>query len=122
MAKLESLNINPYGDPFYYDIFFTDSEGWGKILYDLIFNSNLYQTGIFTCLNYSLKAFNECCERYRLNGLLTVFGMTELGYHAFNIFYDGSGFLLWEPNEGFPFSGSAFEIGEYGYQPQIVLI
>jgi hypothetical protein len=122
LSKLQPLGVKPYGNPFYTRIWYTDHESWGKVLYDLVFNSNLYKVGIFTCLNYSLKAFNECAERHSLNGLLTVFGKTDAGYHAFNMFYDGNDFMLWEPNEGFEWSGQAFKIGDNNYIPDVVLV
>jgi len=110
-------------DSWYY---FTDLDGWGKILWDLVFNSSLYKTDKFDCENYALKAMNECAERYDLNTMALVIGSIPQGRHGFNIFvyYDNANvrFLLWEPNEGFPFSGSAFEISEYGYEPELVLI
>lgn len=103
--------------------FFTDLEGWGKVLQDLVFKSNLYKTDKFDCENYALKAMNACAERYGLNTLCMVIGNTPQGRHGFNIFYyGGDGFMLWEPNEGYSFSGSAFEIGEYGYRPDTVLV
>lgn len=109
-------------------IYFTDMEGWNKILWDLVFASKLYKLDIFNCDKYALKAYIVCCERYGLNTLLFAIGDIPQGRHGFNIFYaldkdeNGGGFLLWEPNDGFPFSGSAFEIGEYEYKPEIVLV
>ena len=122
MGKIEGLGLEiPLGmlDWTYY---FTDLEGWGKVLYDLVFSSNLYKEDRFDCENYSIKAFNECAERYGLNTLGVVIGDTSAGRHGFNMFYHGDGFMLWEPNEGFPFSGGAFEIGEYDYLPEVILI
>jgi len=109
------------GNPLYAFFYFSDTEGWGKILEDLVFKSSLYKTGRFTCVNYALKAQEECCLRYGINALRLCIGDTPQGRHAFNIFYNGAGLMLWEPNEGFPFSGSAFEIGDFGYQPELVL-
>ena len=79
------------------------------------------------CSNYALKAQVECAERHGLNSLIYTIGKHNDKGHAFNILCHGDdrgldGFLLWEPNDGFPFSGSAFEIGEYGYKPELVLI
>jgi len=74
------------------------------------------------CENYALKASNLVAEHYGLNTLAMAIGDIPEGRHAFNIFYHGAGFMLWEPNEGFPFSGSPFEIGDFGYKPEKILI
>lgn len=120
--KIEALGLRiPLGllDWQYYH---TDMAGWGKVLRDLVFNSNLYKKDSFDCENYALKAMNECARKYGLNTLALVIGDIPQGRHGFNLFYHGDGFMLWEPNDGFPFSGSAFEIGEYGYQPELVVV
>jgi len=122
IRKLWDLHLTTPMGMLDYNYYYTNLEGWGKVLQNLVFNSNLYQKDKFDCENYALKAMNICSERYGLNAFGLVIGNTELGRHGFNIFYHGNGFLLWEPNEGFDFSGSAFEIGEYSYQPEIVLI
>lgn len=111
-------------DAWYY---FTDLEGWGKVLQNLVFNSNLYKKDIFDCEDYALKAQVVCAERYGLNALRLCIGDVPRGKHGFNLFFYGDrvgikGGMLFEPNEGYPFSGSAFEIGDYGYKPEIVLI
>ena len=106
--------------------YLTDIKGWGKILYDMVFNSSLYKKDKFDCENYALKAMSVCAERYSLNTMGMVIGDTPLGRHGFNVIciYDNANvnLMLWEPNDGFEFSGSPFEIGEYGYQPDIALI
>ena len=122
IRKLGDLHLTTPMGMLDYNYYYTNLEGWGKVLQNLVFNSSLYQRDKFDCENYALKAMSICAERYKLNAFGLVIGNTELGRHGFNIFYYGRGFLLWEPNHGFPFSGSAFEIGEYGYQPEIVLI
>ena len=122
IRKLWDLHLTTPMGMLDYRYYYTNLEGWGKVLQNLVFNSNLYQKDKFDCENYALKAMNICSERYGLNAFGLVIGNTELGRHGFNIFYHGDGFLLWEPNEGFDFSGSAFEIGEYGYFPQLVLL
>lgn len=124
---LRSLMVNGIGleipmsmhDTFYY---YVSLEDWGKILRDLVFSSSLYKRDKFDCEDYAMKAWVVCRERYGINTLGVVHGDTDLGHHAFNILYYGDGFMLFEPNEGFPFSGSAFDIGEYGYKPELVLI
>ena len=120
--KVEALGLRiPMGllDLKYY---YTNMEGWCNILYDLVFNSNLYKKDKFDCDNYALKAMNVCAERYWLNTLAMVIGDIPQGRHAFNIFHYGEGFMLWEPNEGFPWSGGPFEIGENGYVADLVLL
>lgn len=120
--KIQALELKiPMGmlDGRYY---YTDLEGWGNILYDLAFKSKLYKRDRFDCENYALKAMTLCAERYGLNTLVMVIGDIPQGRHGFNIFYYGDGFMLWEPNEGFPWSGEPFEIGENGYIPDLVLL
>jgi len=105
------------------DEYFTVSlEEWGKILYDLTFASNLYKKNKQDCDWYALKAKIECEDRHGINTLAFVTGSTPLGYHAFNLICHPNGFMLFEPNDGFPFSGSVFELEEYGYFPKYVLI
>ena len=106
-------------DRYYYT---TDLEGWGRVLYDMTFNSNLYKDDRFDCENFAFKAFNICAERYGLNTLAVVIGDTPMGRHGFNMVCTTNEFLLYEPNEAFPFSGSVFEIGEFGYKPEMVII
>ena len=111
-------------DNYYY---YTNLEGWGKILYDLVFKSSLYKTDIFDCEDFAMKAQVVCAERYGLNALRFCIGTMPLGTHGFNILFHGDedgidGVLLWEPNAGFECSGEAFDIGEYEYQPIVVLI
>jgi len=131
VQELEKLNIHSILEEENYCLFewlcYTNLEGWGKILYDLTFSSSLYKPGVFMCSNYALKAQVECAERHGLKSLLYTIGKHNDKGYAFNIICYGSsigleGFLLWEPNDGFPFSGSVFEIGEYGYKPELVLI
>ena len=107
-------------DSIYY---YTDLEGWGKILYNLVFNSNLYKTNKFDCENFAMKAMNLCAERYGLNTMGLVVGDIPLGRHGFNIIYCGQDlFKLWEPNSGFDCNGEAFDLGENGYFPDLVFI
>ncbi len=61
---------------------------------------------------------NEVAQRYGLNAFFFVMGPSDAGYHAFNMFFHGDGFKLWEPNDGFPHSGQILEIGDYGYIPE----
>ena len=121
-AKIEALGLEiPLGmlDGQYY---YTNLEGWGKVLYNLTFSSSLYKKDKFDCENYALKAMNLCAERYGLNTLALVIGNIPQGSHGFNMFYFGERFMLWEPNMGFDWSGEPFELGEYGYQPSQVFV
>ncbi len=99
---------------------YTDAEGWASIIEDMTFNSNLYKSEIFDCDDYAMKAYVTCRERYGLNGLGLVLGMTPAGYHGFNIIFTGDGFFLHEPNEGFHYGGP-FPIGEHGYFPNFIV-
>ena len=107
---------------FDYSYYYTDSEGWGRILYDLVFESSLYREDRFDCENYALKCMTLCAERYGLNTMAMVIGDSHLGRHAWNIFYTGGGFMCFEPNLAFPYAGEAFKIGEHGYKPEVILI
>lgn len=129
MGKIQGLGLSvQFGgmlDSYYY---YTDLEGWGEILWDLVFRSGLYSQDKYDCENYALKAMNECAEKYGLNTMMAVVGQMPQGRHGFNLFYYGrgllsnaSGFMLFEPNDGFAWSG-AFEIGEFGYKPEQVLV
>ncbi len=106
-------------DSWYY---YTSLESWGKLMWDLTFNSNLYKKDRFDCDNYALKAMNVCHERYGLNTFAYVSGEGPTGQHAFNMVYHGDGFKLWEANDGFPVSGTFFDIGEHGYVPKKALL
>ncbi len=110
----------PFGmlDHYYY---YTDLEGWGKVLADLAFKSSLYKEDKFDCENYALKAMSLCHERYSLNTFFMVIGTTPLGRHSFNMFFYGDGFMLFEPNAGFGY-GSMFELGDNKYDPVEALI
>ena len=121
-AKLQTLGLRyPFGmlDWSYY---YTDLEGWGKILYDLVFKSSLYKEDKFDCDNYALKAMNLCAERYGLNTMAMVICNTPLGRHSWNMFYTGEGFMCFEPNSAFSFTGDAFEVEEHKYFPDWILI
>ncbi len=121
-GKIRNLGLKvPFGmlDGWYY---YTDLEGWAEVLYNLVFSSRLYKPDRFDCSNYALKAMNESAERYGLNTLAMVIGDMPQGRHGFNMLFYGDGFMLWEPNAGFDWSGQPFEIGENGYKPDDVLI
>lgn len=102
--------------------YYTDMEGWGNVMYDMIFSSTLYKTDKFDCDNYALKALSICAEKYGLNTFGMAVGPIPSGIHAFNIFYVGNNkFMLFEPNAGFANAG-IFEMGQNGYYPQSVLM
>jgi hypothetical protein len=110
-------------DSWYY---YTSLEDWGKILYDLVFSSELYNP-VFDCDKYATNAYIQCCLKYQLNTLLLCLGKYQGKGHGFNLFPYGDetgllGVKLWEPSDGFPWSGEPFEIGENEYRAQIVLI
>jgi len=120
--KLKALKVSmPLGllDGQYY---FTDLDGWLKIIWDLTFASSLYKASRFDCDNYAFKAMNQCAERYGLNTMAYVSGNSPQGYHAFNMVYTGDEFLLFEPNNGFTWSGQLFPFGINGYEPDTVLL
>ena len=121
-AALASLGVElPFGlqQNWYY---YCSLEDWGKIIPDLMFASKLYVLDKRDCDWYASKAWVECRARYGLNTLAFVNGDSDNGYHGYNLLYHGDGFKLWEPNDGFPFSGSIFELGDYGYIPKKVLL
>ena len=120
-SKITSMGYKmPLGllDSTYY---YTDLEGWGSILWDLTFNSNLYKADRFDCENMAFKAMNLCAEKYGLNTLGVVIGNIPQGRHGFNILFHGDGFKLFEPNFDFGYDG-LFEIGEHGYIVDWVII
>jgi hypothetical protein len=107
--------------------FYTDLGGWSLILPDLLIESDLYRTNRFDCEDYAMKAAGICAERYGLNSFRLVIGTINGNGHGFNIFPYGDetgiqGWLLWEPNDGYEWAGNAFEIGENGYSPRLILI
>ena len=122
--KLQELGLETIPADFSFDswYYYTDLNGWGKLLPDLIIHSDLYKEDKFDCEDYALKAQVICAERYGLNAFRLCLGNSPQGFHGFNIFYFGEGFMLWEPNGGFELSGSAFEVGEEGYLPKYVLL
>lgn len=124
--RLRAIGLTMPGRPWDKKYFFTNREGWGEILYHLTFSSLLYKPDIRDCDYYAGKAWVTCSEKYDLNALLICIGDIPKGRHAFNILFFGDpdapgdeGFLLFEPNDGFPGSG-AFEIGDDGYIPDQV--
>lgn len=122
MDKVRGAGLQmPFGalDRNYY---YTSQEGWGKILFDLVFKSSLYKEDKFDCDNYAMKALTVCAERYGLNTMGMVIGNMPLGRHAWNLLYTGKAFLCFEANTAFPQAGEAFKIGEHGYIPEVILV
>ncbi|GAG88752.1 unnamed protein product, partial [marine sediment metagenome] len=132
VQRLKELGIGtfPEDTDFVLDqlLCYTTMEGWGQVLYNLVLDSELYKKDIFDCEDFALKAQGICAERYGLNSFRMCIGDMPQGKHGFNIFFErtkdgGIGDVwLFEPNGGFEHSGEAFKVGEYGYQPQVVLI
>ncbi len=128
VRRLEELGIKPFPEGFalFEWYYFTTLEDWGKVLYDLVFKSDLYSP-TFKCADYALEAQTECAKRYKLNSLrMCIDKMSAEKAHAYNLFPYGDGegidgILLFEPNEGYKWSG-ILEMGEEGYQPELVLI
>ena len=125
---LVDLEITPFPTGFkLFDFYYyTTSEAWGRILWDLVFKSNLYKA-TFKCADYALKAQTECAQRYELNSLRMVFDQrSDFKGHAYCLFPFGDalgieGTMLFEPNEGFPWGG-ILTIGENDYIPEKILI
>lgn len=109
--------------------YYTDIDGWAKIIPDLIVSSSLYDKNVFACEEYALKAQIECGQRYRLNTLRLCIGKVEghADWHGFDIFFYGNekgigGAMLFEPDDGYEWAGNAFPIGEFGYVPKLVFL
>ena len=108
----------PYSDNKY---FYTDANGWAKVIPHLVLKSDLYKPEKFDCEDYAMKAQVACAELFGLNALRYVYGDSPQGRHGYCIFWDGVVFTLFEPNEGFS-GGSVFPVGENGYIPLKVLL
>lgn len=102
--------------------FYTNREGWMKIIWDLCFKSSLYKKDIFDCENLAFKAWLRACEEYDLNTFCPTIGDIPEGRHGFNVFYCGdpdtgeSEWMMFEPNDGFPGNGIMEWLGD-GYRP-----
>lgn len=129
--ELHKVSVEPIieTDDFVLDrlYYYTNMEGWSKVLPDLLLRSGLYRENIFDCEDYALKAQIECALRYGLNAMRLCIGRIPQGMHGFDIFPYGNergieGFMLFEPNDGFEWAGNAFDIGENGYQPLYVFL
>ena len=128
VRRLEELGIKPFpeGFAFFNWYYYTTLEDWGKVLYDLVFKSDLYSP-TFKCADYALQAQTECGKRHGMNSLRMCLDKrsAEKG-HAYDLFPYGNGegiegIMLFEPNEGYKWSG-ILEIGDEDYKPELVLI
>ncbi|MBA7665616.1 hypothetical protein ES703_73690 [subsurface metagenome] len=117
----------------------TDKDGWAVVLPNLVLKSSLY-TKAFKCPEYAWRAALICADRYGLNSFRPVVdadvGNDPEKAHAYDIFpmmkpiYEGGklvdlrieAFCLFEPNEGYEYSGGALPMGEHGYRPEYVFV
>ena len=128
VRRLRELGIEPLvqGYAFFEWYYFTTLEDWGKVLLDLVLNSNLYSP-TFKCADYAFEAQTECAKRYGLNGLrFCVETRSLMEGHAYTIFPHGNSsglesFKLFEPNDGYQWSG-ILEVGDFDYNPEKVLM
>ena len=82
------------------------------------------------CYYQAQSAFVKCVERYRINAMAVVLDLRseleEPNAHAYNVIAYGNetgleGLLLFEPNEGYEWSGIV-PWGEHNYRPELVFI
>ena len=125
--RLEERGIKPFPEGFaFFDWYnLTTPEDWGTVLLDLVLKSDLYKP-TFKCADYALEAQTECAKRYGMNSLrMCLDTRSDNKGHAYNIFPYGEaiveGAMLFEPNEGYAWSG-ILELGDFDYQPELVLI
>jgi len=102
--------------------YYTDAEGWSKLLPDMVMKSNLWAADKYDCDDYAWKAKMTCVDRFGLNAIAFVIGDIPEGRHSFNLIYTGVDWLVFEPNIGFGLAGQAFPIGNEGYKPELVLV
>ena len=80
--------------------YYTDRAGWAEIISDIVFNSPLFQTDKFDCDNFAFRAMSLCAERHGINACGVAIGASPFGRHAWNVIYDGEGFVFFEPQTG----------------------
>jgi hypothetical protein len=95
---------------------YTDLETWKKVLPKLI--DKKYVPEIWDCEDIAMQAMLNSSRVFGLNSLGVVIGDLNGKSHAFNIFWDGLQFWLWEPQ----LSMGPFNIGEHNYSLRVVLI
>lgn len=114
---------------------YTDNEGRAALLPHLLQKSNLYEPGVFTCINYAFRVWNLCGELYGLNTWVPIIGRIP-NYevrHAWVLIMVGdeyglhSGlFTYFEPNDGWDMgvelenAYQSFPIGQEGYQGEFL--
>jgi len=80
--------------------YYTDRAGWAEIISDIVFNSPLFQKDKFDCDNFAFRAMSLCAERHGINACGVAIGASPFGRHAWNVIYDGEGFVFFEPQTG----------------------
>ena len=128
--------LNP-GQPLDAVYYYTNAEGWADIINhvnrwsNLYMPSSAYETEVSDCEDFgiwaALMAQTILGREYKINGMRMVVGDIPTK-HGFNIMPVGDDhgalthFLLYEPNQGFPFMAEPFEVGDHNYQPKLVLL
>uniref|UniRef100_A0A6M3LU41 Agglutinin C-terminal domain-containing protein n=1 Tax=viral metagenome TaxID=1070528 RepID=A0A6M3LU41_9ZZZZ len=123
-AKIEAIGLQVPLGMLDSEYLYTDEPGWSNILPYLQYNPVKTENGrviIADCEDYSFRAYSDVQFKYGINALGVALGKMPAGYHGFCIVYTGAGFKLFEPQLGFGIK-RLFNIGEYGYQPDRVVI
>ena len=107
-------------DDYYY--YFTDWEGWAKIIEYLKPNRPRYLADKFDCDNMAKWHSIEVARLFQLNTCAEVEGWADVGRgvperHKWNIFFDGDVFYQIEPQ-----SGVIMEIDDPLYKPDDITI
>jgi len=108
-------------------VYYTDEEGWNKIIPFLTFPADLYvaeggDEGGADCDGYAKYASAKAEMIFKLaNGCIQTWGQMPLGRHAWNLvtIHTDNGRIRkqFEPNAGFEYAGELFSIGDHVYQP-----
>ena len=108
-------------DKLYYS---TSLREWELLLHYIYVKEEAFEyiTQTYDCEDFALWLKAMVSKHFQLNAFALVIGDGPTGKHAFNMFYTGEDFMLFEPNEGFYSSGTAAGIDDYGYEPQQVFI
>ena len=106
-------------DGYYY---FTDWEGWGKIIEYLKPNRPKYIAEKFDCDNQAKWHSVEVARLFQLNTCAEVEGWADVGRgvperHKWNIFFDGDSFYQLEPQ-----TGEIFDIESELYKPDELVV
>ena len=118
--------LNP-SDPLDYWFTATDLDGYVAIQRYMIQDSALYKAEKFDCEDFALYAQCLVAKDFGINAVRLFLGDSPLGYHGFlgmPVIEDGvpTRILLFEPQDGFEFSGQLFDPGQFGYVPKRVLL